>query len=173
MKLHLGCGSNILPGFVNIDFRGNVDLKLDIRDLSNFGNNTIDEIYASHVIEYFDRDEVIIVLNEWKRVLKSGGILRLAVPDFSKIIQVYNSSDLDSRGILGPLYGKIKTDTGFIYHKTVYDFKSLSKLLTNLGFNDIKIYDTEIFNFDDCSKAYIPHMDKNGILISLNIICKK
>ena len=64
-----------------------------------------------------------------------------------------------------------------IYHKTTYDYISLKHLLTNLNFNDIKLYDwkqTEHSQFDDHSQAYIPHMDKeNGVLISLNVECTK
>ena len=64
-----------------------------------------------------------------------------------------------------------------IYHKTVYDFKSLEGVLLKAGFKAIKKYDwrnTDHSNFDDHSQAYIPHMDKeNGTLISLNVECIK
>ena len=74
---------------------------------SILANNSVDLIYASHVLEYFDRNEVKNVLGEWYRVLKKGGLLRVAVPDFEAIVKVYlKYSDLDHRGILGPLYGK-------------------------------------------------------------------
>ncbi len=64
-----------------------------------------------------------------------------------------------------------------IYHKTVYDFESLSTLLQSVGFDSVKKYnwrDTEHSNIDDCSQAYLPHMDKeNGTLISLNVEASK
>ena len=79
--------------------------------------------------------------------------------------------------MLGPLYGKMEMDGSFIYHKTTYDFYSLSVLLNSLGFEDIRLYDwrkTEHCQFDDHSQAYFPHMDKeNGTLISLNVECNK
>ena len=61
-----------------------------------------------------------------------------------------------------------------IYHKTVYDFESLSSLLIEqIGFNVVKYYDwrkTEHSCYDDHSQAYLPHMDKDsGILMSLNM----
>ena len=37
-------------------------------------DNSVDLIYASHVIEYFDPIEVVEVLKDWKRVLKTDGI---------------------------------------------------------------------------------------------------
>jgi hypothetical protein len=74
---------------------------------------------------------------------------------------------------------EIKTPKGkkFIYHKTVYDFKSLKKLLESAGFRNIHRYDwrkTIHRDYDNCSQAYIPHMDKKrGILISLNVEARK
>ena len=181
MKLHLGCGKRYLEGFIHVDIAEfeHIDYQLPVDDLSTFESNQADEIYASHVLEYFDRNDVISVLNEWRRVLKPGGILRLAVPNFPKLIEVYQlSKDLSS--IIGPLYGK--WDIGnqeFIYHKTVYDKNSLNNILADVGFKDIKEWDWKEFfkeqkDFDDHSQAYYPHMQKDsGIHISLNLQCKK
>ena len=74
---------------------------------------------------------------------------------------------------LGPLYGKMPMGNKTIYHKTVYDFLDLEKVLKSCNFREVRKYDwqdTEHAQFDDHSQAYIPHMDKeNGTLISLNI----
>ncbi len=185
VQLHLGCGEKDLPGFTNIDLDSHphIDHQHDIRDLSMFDDNAADLIYCSHSLEYFDRIEVKSVLKEWHRVLKEGGVLRLAVPDFEAMVRVYlKYSDLDHQGILGPLYGRWpykapgdKVDT--FYHKTTYDFSSLKKVLKEAGFRSIERYDwqdTIHKDYDDYSQAYIPHMDKeNGILISLNVEATK
>jgi len=42
---------------------------------------------------------------EQSRILKKGGILRLSVPDFDKLVAVYNSEKKDIRTIIGPLMG--------------------------------------------------------------------
>ena len=58
----------------------------------------------------------------------------------------------------------------------VYDFKSLSRVLKQSGFKDIKKYNWKEFlpkNFDDYSKAYVTYMDETGLQMSLNIECKK
>ena len=181
MKLHLGCGKRYLEGYIHVDIAKfeHIDYQLPIDDLSTFNSNTVEEIYASHVLEYFDRNDVVNVLNEWKRVLKPSGILRLAVPNFPKLVEVYQSSK-DLSSILGPLYGK--WDIGnqeFIYHKTVYDENSLNKVLEEVGFKNIKSWDWQEFfkeqkDFDDHSQAYYPHMQKDsGIHISLNLQCEK
>jgi predicted SAM-dependent methyltransferase len=184
IKLHLGCGERYIPEFIHIDLADypHIDYKRDISDLSIFKDNSVDLIYCCHALEYFDREEVRKVLKEWYRVLRKSGILRVAVPDFEAIVKVYlKYKDLNHRGILGPLYGRmvIKTPEGekIIYHKTVYDFKSLKDVLESVGFKNIHRYDwceTIHRDYDDFSQAYIPHMDKEkGILISLNVEAEK
>jgi len=179
IKINMGCGwRNFGPDWIHIDGGDyeHIDAK-SINDLSQFSDNSVDLIYSSHVISYFDRTEIIPVLNEWYRVLKPNGILRLAVPDFFQIAKLYSNDNVSLDKFVGPLYGKMKMGNDFIYHKTVYDFNSLKNVLESCRFNECKLYDwrlTEHCMFDDHSQAYIPHMDKeNGTLISLNVECKK
>ena len=179
LKLHLGCGAVFLPGFVHIDLAefDYVRYHQDVRDLSRFSDDSIGLIYACHVLEYFDLQEAAGALREWRRVLKPGGVLRLAVPDFDKLTQVYHQHEGGLASVLGPLYGRMPMSGKLIYHKTVYDYESLSYLLRVLGFHGIHRWDwrkTEHSEIDDCSQAYWPHMDKeNGILISLNVEARK
>ena len=178
MKLHLGCWHRNIPGFVNVDIcdMEHINYKSNIDDLSMFPNNSASLIYSSHSFEYFNRQEAADVLKEWGRVLKSGGVLRMAVPDFDSLIKVYHQTEKIEK-ILGPLYGQMEIETlnrsEVIYHKTVYNFDSLQKLLNDNGFKDIERYDwqdTIHKDYDDHSQAYFPHMDKeNGILVSLNV----
>lgn len=178
IKINLGCGwRNFGKDWHHVD-GGDYD-HLDSRDIVNlpFKDNSVDLIYASHVIEYFDRVEIIEVLNKWKSKLKSGGTLRLAVPDFEAMAKLYIEKNIPLNNFLGPLYGKMKMGKDFIFHKTTYDFDSLKELLNEVGFRNMDYYlwqETEHGIFDDHSQAYIPHMDKeNGTLISLNIEVKK
>lgn len=176
MKLHLGCGKRYIPGFIHIDAVDypHVDHVTTIDDLSFIADNSVDLIYNCHVLEHFKRREVKRVLKEWKRVLKPGGILRTSVPDFAKLCEVYQQyGDLEL--VIGPLFGR--QDYLYNFHYNVFDYKTLSKILEEVGFVEIRRYDwreTEHADIDDYSQAYIPHMDKeNGILISLNVECSK
>lgn len=190
LKLHLGCGKNPLNGYVNVglaDF-GHISIKTDARNLP-FKDESAEVIYASHLFEYFDRCcevngkiEAFEVLKEWRRVLATGGILRLAVPDFPRLIEVYTKyRNLNKGGgVLGPLYGHWPIPGGMVHHKTVYDFDTLKDVLVQAGFHNVRQWNwREVFvgenaGFDDQSQAYVPHMDKeNGVLTSLNLEAEK
>ncbi len=178
LALHLGCGRRHIPGFVHVDRAdfAHIDHHRDVRDLSAFDDGSARLIYACHVFEYFDRLEAAEVLREWRRVLASGGVLRVAVPDFEALVEVYRKTN-DLGRVLGPLYGRMVVGDGLIYHKTVYDFHSLGDMLGAGGFVNIRRWDwraTSHADVDDFSQAYFPHMDKaNGLLISLNVEATK
>lgn len=181
----MGCGKrNFGTDWKHID--GGDYSHLDSHDITKleYQDDSVDLIYSSHVIEYFDREEVIDVLTEWKRVLKPNGTLRLAVPDFQSMVELYINANYPLETFLGPMYGKMDMGDQKIYHKTVYDFMSLKSLLKKLGFKSIKKYDwqfTEHNQFDDQSRAYIPNdldaiaagIFPNHTLISLNVECIK
>ena len=183
MKFNLGCGwRNFGKGWIHVDGGNYEHLDSNNIYLGEYESSSADLIYASHVIEYFDREEVVKLLDCWKDILKPNGILRIAVPDFESMISLYAEYKLGYGGyplgkFLGPLFGKMNMGDEVIYHKTTYDFQSLSSLLENIGMKDVKRYDweqTEHSKFDDHSQAYLPHMDKeNGTLISLNVECTK
>jgi len=182
VNLHLGCWKRNIPGFINVDICDlpHIHYKRSVDDLSIFPNSRANLIYASHVFEYFDRVKGKEVLKEWYRVLAPGGVLRLAVPDFEKLVTVYKKyKTLDK--IIGPLFGRMpimtKKGENILYHKTVYDFESLKNILESVGFKKVRRYDwkkTIHKDYDDHSQAYIPHMDKkHGLLISLNVEANK
>ena len=76
LKINLGCGwRDFGEDWVHID-GGDYD-HIESKDICNlpYEDDSVDLIYASHVIEYFDRDEVQVLLNNWQSKLKKGGIL--------------------------------------------------------------------------------------------------
>ena len=175
IKINMGCGwRDFGDDWIHIDAGDYVHLDYEsIHDLSQFKDNSVDLIYASHVIEYFDREEIIPILSEWKRILKSDGTLRIAVPNFEEIMRLYYEKSYSLDFFVGLLYGKMPMGNQTIYHRTTYDFASLNAMLRNIGFKNVTKYDwreTEHSHFDDHSQAYLPHMDKDsGTLMSLNV----
>ena len=82
-RLNLGCGPvhfDQNEGWVNIDFDSAYapDVVADVRQLP-FEDNSIEEVYASHLLEHFSYDEP--VLEEWFRVLAKNGNITIVVPD--------------------------------------------------------------------------------------------
>ena len=74
LKLHLGCGKRDFgPDWVHIDAADFPHVTYKSVTRLPYKDKTVDVIYASHLIAYFDRDEIIKVFNEWHRVLKPGG----------------------------------------------------------------------------------------------------
>ena len=176
MKLHIGAGAKFLPGYKHMDAipHSHIDYVGDASDLSFLSNGSLDEIYACHILEHFKREKVQFVLNEWFKKLRVGGILRLAVPNFEAIANVYaHNGNLDE--VMGLLYGG--QDNEYNFHYQTYDFTRLKRLLNGAGFYKIEKYNWKEFlpnGFDDFSRAYLPHMDfENGELMSLNIIAEK
>ena len=75
IKLHLGCGKRDIPGFVNVDLADypHIHYKSNVDSLPFIPDSSVELIYCSHVLEYFDLVSVKNVLQEWLRVLKPGG----------------------------------------------------------------------------------------------------
>jgi len=121
----------------------------DAREKLPFKNNSVDVIYSCHMIEHLDRDEVGLFLNEAFRVLKSGGIIRLVVPDLRKeIIDYLNHGDADkfiSQSLMAQNNPKTFLQKlrlllfGFRNHLWLYDSNSLKRLILSHGFGNIKI----------------------------------
>lgn len=87
IKLNLGCGKDIREGYDNIDiFSQNPKvIKGDVTNLSNYQDNSVDEVLALDIIEHFPGVKVLSVLKEWCRVLKPGGLLIIRTPDIEVI----------------------------------------------------------------------------------------
>lgn len=84
VKLNLGCGSDVRPGYVNVDKFPASDgvLKADFPKLP-FGEDFADEILLYHVLEHFGYADGLTLLQEIVRVLKPQGIARVEVPDMA------------------------------------------------------------------------------------------
>jgi len=173
-KLNLGCNDRKIHGFINIDSREEVgpDLVGDVTNLDTMriDNSSVDLIYASHILEHFDFETSENILKHWYKKLKKGGVLRLAVPDIGAVCSYYLKTK-DLQILSSFFWGGQNYDTD--YHLCGWDFTSIEKTLSSIGFTSIGRYDwrdTEHYYVDDYSQAYLPHMDKDkGVLLSLNV----
>lgn len=174
-RLHLGCGKAYLDGWTNVDLMSTVkaDLYSDILRLP-FPDGSFDLIYASHVLEHVHRHMVMATLQHWRGLLRVGGILRLAVPDFSAVCAHYNETH-DLPALIGLLYGGQNHPLN--QHHITFDTRTLYDALLKTGFKDVRSWDwrnTVHAEVDDYSQAYLPPFKKDGgRLMSLNIEATK
>jgi predicted SAM-dependent methyltransferase len=88
--LNLGCGSRYVQGWANLDFVATKDvIGHDLRKPLPFADGEFDIVYHSHVLEHFSKIDATRFLRECWRVLKPGGLCRIAVPDLEGIATFY------------------------------------------------------------------------------------
>ncbi|HOV13451.1 MAG TPA: methyltransferase [Spirochaetota bacterium] len=176
-RLHLGCGRIHIDGWCNVDITpmSTVDITDNVVTLKKFKKNFAEEIYVCHVLEHFSHKEIPSILKRWFDILKPGGIIRISVPDIDRIVKIYNNNwehfqkDGNTPWI-GLLYGG--QNDKYDYHKTGFNFNWMKRLLTDVGFREIKEYPHEphfIGGIKDGSLSKEPF----GEYISLNIKAKK
>jgi len=109
-------------------------------------SDSVDVLYCSHMLEHLDQKEVAVFLKEARRVLRSGGIIRLAVPDLRKYVKQYIESNDSDAFISAIRLAQLRPKTiaqrlrvllvGTREHQWMYDGISLSHLLQNHDFSD-------------------------------------
>jgi predicted SAM-dependent methyltransferase len=171
VRIHLGCGDIASPQFINVDARSapHVHYVSDVTDLFMFSDKSADLVYACHVLEHVRHNALKRTLWEWRRVLKPGGILRLSVPDFDKIIHIYCSSSHNMESIQAPLMGGQTYEQNA--HYTAFNCQYLSGLLKEAGFREVREWnarDVSDHEFVDWANSEIT-LNGRAFPISLNL----
>jgi predicted SAM-dependent methyltransferase len=148
---------------------GNI-LVYDISSGIPAADNSVAAVYHSHMLEHLDRDVAVEFMREVARVLRPGGIHRIAVPDLEYSVRRYiehlesddqaeahdtyigamleqsvrreaagTSAQTGGRRILERLVLGDARKRGET-HQWMYDYKSLSELLSRTGFTNIRRY---------------------------------
>jgi predicted SAM-dependent methyltransferase len=171
LKVHLGSGPINIQGWVNVDARSfeHVHLVSDELELREFSDGAISEIYLCHILEHFSFQAAEALLKRLKLKLCSGGLIRISVPNFDKLIEVYNFGGGDLTKVQSALMGG--QDYDYNFHKSLYNLSSLRELLECCGYSQISEWDTLIdfgVSLGDWSDQTFP--TKQGALpISLNL----
>jgi hypothetical protein len=117
---------------------------------------------------------ILSTLSHWKALLKPGGTLRLAVPNFESICEWYTKTR-DLQSVMGLLYGGQNHPKN--YHTVTFDPFSLGEALRKVGFVNVRRWnwrETDHADFDDYASSYLPHLDKSaGMHMSLNMQADK
>lgn len=84
MRLNLGCGDDIRPDYINVDFRKTHPSVVQV-DLSrfpwSFEDNSAEEILMLDFLEHFPYAQTKAILLECRRVLRFDGTVVIQVPD--------------------------------------------------------------------------------------------
>lgn len=155
--LNVGCGTNIRPGFINLDieWRPGIDVCWDIRRKLPLKDGTFHGIYTEHCLEHVTYWDCAHALKEFFRILAPGGALRIVVPDGGLYLDLYCRSKLDNtvefpyvgeKGLLDMEEdGRIRFTSMMAVnrifrgygHMFAYDFETLASMLEYYGFKDI------------------------------------
>ena len=135
----------------------------------------VDCIYTSHMVEHLSQDGARSFLREVKRVLKVGGVVRIAVPDLRIAVDEYlesNDADAFMRGILvqapeiTTIRQKIKLFiSGYRHHQWMYDGESLSKLLLEIGFNTVEVCKDGKTNITDPDALNLREREEQSVYV--------
>lgn len=133
LKLHLGCGTIKLCGYVNIDIRRTkaTDYVCDVINLP-FPKNSIELIETYHMIKHLPKEVFLKALKNWYYILIPGGKLIIELPDFDKAVQEYLEGYEERLNNIFGLH-RFKGDT----HHFGYNFKRVKQILIQNGFEKI------------------------------------
>lgn len=143
-------GSN---GWITLDMYAGCDLQWDLRNGIPFPDNSVSQIYSSHLFEHLTFKESAVLMKECLRVLKPGGQFLICVPNSRLYIEAYNNNDQtfwNSQDRFMPAYNNTtKMDLiNYIaymdgHHKYMFDEENLLAVLKKHGFKDVKLRDFE------------------------------
>lgn len=166
LRIHIG-GKEPREGWkiLNIQPGPGVDFVGDCVNLSQFAAGSVHEIYASHVYEHLSyQGELQRALSEAHRILESGGVLRISVPDIEVLCRLFLDETLGAQNrflVMRMMFGG-QTDP-YDFHKTGLNFGILGHFLHQAGFREMKrVPHFGLFRDDSLTQVA-------GQFISLNI----
>jgi len=152
-KLHIGCGTNILPGWLNADFNTlhPAVFHLDATRRFPFRNGEFAFVFSEHMIEHVSYSDGLAMLSECYRVMDRGATIRISTPNLAFVIDLYqpDKTNLQQQFLDWSadihLHDRAMNEDTFVInnyvrdwgHLFIYDEKVLRKSLAEAGFKDI------------------------------------
>lgn len=150
VMLNIGCGTDYKDGWINIDNNSDnniekLDLNWDLREPLPFEGESIDYIFNEHFLEHLTIDEAQVIIKDFLRVLKKGGVLRIAMPDLREVVENYLDKEWRKRPFIKKFGLEfIKTPAELMNinfswwgHKWLYDWEELERRLEEAGCTNI------------------------------------
>lgn len=151
LKLNLGAGKSPMDGYENLDRKTGQE----IFPLA-YPDESADEIRASHVLEHFSHRDTEAVIADWVRVLKPGGLLKIAVPNLETVAAlVVDGQNVNAQGYL--MGGHLDDND---HHGALFTPGSLAQIFMDAGLERVSYWASD---YDDCS----------SLPVSLNLQARK
>lgn len=186
-KMQIGCGSNILEGWLNTDLNYSEKIAfLDAGEKFPIESDKFDFIYSEHLFEHLKIEQQLNMLEESYRVLKNGGIMRIATPSIEFLFNLYAKPKTDvNKHYINWAVNNIPNlkitsnvildkDEHYCYvinnffkawgHQMIHNYNSLSKLALQCGYSQVrqcKIGESEV--------SFLRNIEKHGTIIPKEI----
>lgn len=165
LKVHLGCGGQVMSGWVNIDLKGkllaNKDavtgdtfyVQHDLRTGLPLEDNSCEFIYSSHFFEHLSYQHGLKLMHDCYRVLQPGGTFRIVLPNMREAFSRYLQGD-NKYFELADIYryhpeieqgarSLVDYVNHAVYqlgqHKCIYDEEKLRLILQKIGYRSVAV----------------------------------
>lgn len=163
-KLQIGCGPYPLEGWLNTDlltnYRKESPFFLDAGKPFPIPDASFDYVYSEHLFEHLTFLQANNMLKECYRILKPGGIIRIATPNLKFLVDLYDhpeksinkaylEHDAERSGMpFGPAYtiSRFHTSWG---HQIIYDPETLTHFLESVGFSNVRPCEVSLSDHED------------------------
>lgn len=146
-SLHLGCGGVYLKDWINIDLGSpTADVHWDLTAPLPIADASCQYIFHEHMLEHFPVEIGLRVLRDCHRVLRPGGVLRVAMPSLRYLTDKYSSPDWRSQEWLKRAeYQSVASSAEMLNiafrwwgHAWLYDEQELTRRLKEAGFGEVR-----------------------------------
>jgi len=164
LKLQLGCGTNLLPDWLNTDAMPSplVDY-LDCTRRFPFSDNAFAAVFCEHMIEHMEKAQAWFMVQEIFRVLRPQGRFRVVTPSLENLARlVLEPESAAAQNYLGFCRRFLNDPQAQVWdainlafyghgHRHIYGADELGAMLRQAGFVDLRTmpagtYGEPIFN---------------------------
>lgn len=135
LSYNFGCGDNRIEGTINVDINEKFkpDAVMNFLEPLPIESNTVDLIYFLHVVEHISKKNHQLVFQEFHRILRMGGIICIAYPEFIRCAMNYINNYKGKRDFWeATIYGRQSTE--FDFHVALMDSPRFGFFLKLCGF---------------------------------------
>lgn len=180
VMLNVGCGTDYKEGWINIDNNSDhnieanrLDLNWDLRNSLPFPDDSVDFIFNEHFMEHLTVEEGQAAIKDLMRVLKPGGVMRIAMPDLEEAIEAYQDPHWKENLFLEKFgLGFVQTKAELINmkfrwwgHKWLYNWEELERRLKEAGCSKMKRCELRRSKFSELRGLEI--RDESGLIAEI------